>query len=240
MQKVFSIYKNLKIWQKSFVLIFLVFVVWYAFSLHNKLFEDKYATVVLDRNEQLLGAKIADDGQWRFPECDSVPSKLGICIVQFEDKTFYNHLGISLKGITRAIIQNYKRKKIVSGASTISMQTIRLIRKNPSRTFFEKIYEMILATRLEISRSKNEILRLYISHAPFGNNVVGLNAASWRYFGKNSNKLSWAESATLAVLPNAPGLIYPGKNHQRLLSKRNALLLNLFQKGIIDTPTSGH
>lgn len=237
MQKVFSIYKKLKIWQKSFVLIFSVFVVWYAFSLPNKLFEDKYATVVLDRNEQLLGAKIADDGQWRFPQCDSVPSKLGICIVQFEDKTFYNHLGISLKGITRAIIQNYKRKKIVSGASTISMQTIRLIRKNPSRTFFEKIYEMILATRLEISRSKNEILRLYISHAPFGNNVVGLNAASWRYFGKSSNKLSWAESATLAVLPNAPGLIYPGKNHQRLLSKRNALLLNLFQKGIIDTPT---
>ena len=83
------------------------------------------------------------------------------------------------------------------------MQTIRLAR-NESRTFGEKVIEMILATRLEFRASKEEILSMYVSHAPFGGNVVGLNAASWRYFGHSAEDLSWAESAMLAVLPNAP------------------------------------
>lgn len=90
------------------------------------------------------------------------------------------------------------------------MQVIRLARQQP-RTILEKSYEMILATRLEISKSKNEILALYISNAPFGGNVVGLDAAAWRYYGRSPDKLSWGETATLAVLPNAPALIYPGK-----------------------------
>jgi len=122
----------------------------------------------------------------------------------------------------------------VSGGSTITMQLARIMRKNPSRTFFEKIYEMILATRLEIRYSKHEILGEYAAHAPFGNNVVGLEAASWRYFGRGPEQLSWAESATLAVLPNAPGLIYPGKNHQRLLEKRNRLLKRLYEVKLLD------
>ncbi|MFM2048274.1 MAG: penicillin-binding protein, partial [Bacteroidota bacterium] len=235
MQKLNRWFKELKRWKKIILFGSLFFLIWYVFALPKILFKDKYTTVLLDRNGEFLGAKISDDGQWRFPECDSVPKKLEICLLQFEDKTFYHHVGISAKGITRAAIQNCKRKKIVSGASTITMQTIRLMRKNPPRTFAEKMYEMILATRLEFGYSKKEILRLYVSHAPFGNNVVGLNAASWRYFGKNAEKLSWAECATLAVLPNAPGLIYPGKNHQRLLLKRNRLLANLWQQKIIDT-----
>jgi penicillin-binding protein 1C len=85
--------------------------------------------------------------------------------------------------------------------------------------------------------SKNEILELYAAHAPFGGNVVGLEMASWRYFGVQSHQLSWAESATLAVLPNAPSLIYPGENQIKLLSKRNRLLLKLNQEGIIDEQT---
>lgn len=210
---------------------------WYLFSLPNILFKRDYSTVLLDRNGELLGAKISKDGQWRFPESDSIPSKFETCILQFEDANFYHHLGISSKGVARAVYQNIKSKKIKSGASTITMQTIRLIRNNPSRTFREKILEMILATRLEIKCSKKEILNLYASHAPFGNNVVGLEAASWRYFGRSSYKLSWAESATLAVLPNAPGLIYPGKNHERLFAKRNRLLKKLVEKNLIDSTT---
>lgn len=96
---------------------------------------------------------------------------------------------------------------------------------------------MILATRLEISYSKEEILALYASNAPFGGNVVGLDAAAWRYYGRNPNQLSWAETTTLAVLPNAPSLIFPGKNHAKLLIKRNKLLDKLYKKNIIDSIT---
>ena len=112
----------------------------------------------------------------------------------------------------RAFNQNLFSDKIVSGGSTITMQLIRLSRKGRSRSYKEKIIEIILALRLELTHSKEEILNLYASHAPFGGNVVGLEAASWRYYGRSSHLLSWGEMATLAVLPNAPSLIYPGKN----------------------------
>jgi len=78
---------------------------------------------------------------------------------------------------------------------------------------------LILATRLEFRHSKDKILQLYASHAPYGSNVVGIEMASWKYFGLQPHQLSWAETATLAVLPNAPSLIYPGKNQEKLLKK---------------------
>ena len=212
----------------------ILFLIWYAQCLPNQLFTDSTSTVLLDRDGELLGARIADDGQWRFPETKTVPPKIATCMIAFEDRNFYSHIGISLKGIGRAIVQNSKSSKIVSGGSTITMQLARIMRKNPPRTYREKVLEMLLATRMELRYSKQEILALYASHAPFGNNVVGLDAASWRFFGRNSTQLSWAESATLAVLPNAPGLIYPGKNHDQLLKKRNRLLTYLFSAGKID------
>lgn len=137
----------------------------------------------------------------------------------------------------RAIIQNLKANKIKSGGSTISMQVIRLSREKKKRTIVEKLIEIILALRLELSYSKYEILTLYASNAPFGGNIVGLDAASWRYFGRDASKLSWAESVTLAILPNAPSLIYPGKNQERLLVKRNRLLDQLFYAEFIDKET---
>ena len=96
---------------------------------------------------------------------------------------------------------------------------------------------MVLATRLECSFSKEKILSFWCSNAPFGGNVVGLDAASWRYFNRKATDLSWAETATLAVLPNAPNLIYPGKNQQKLLVKRNRLLKKLYIKKVIDSIT---
>jgi penicillin-binding protein 1C len=92
----------------------------------------------------------------------------------------------------------------------------------------------MLAFRLEFSYSKQEILALYASNAPFGGNVVGLDAAAWRYFGKSADNLSWAEAATLAVLPNSPGMIHPGRNRNRLLRKRNELLQLLFRQQAFD------
>lgn len=130
-----------------------------------------------------------------------------------------------------------KAGKVVRGGSTLTQQVIRLSRKGKNRTYLEKILEIIFATRLELGYSKNEILEMYAAHAPFGGNVVGLEMASWRYFGVQSNQLSWAENAVLAVLPNAPSLIYPGKNQIKLLNKRNRLLLKLHQEGVIDKQT---
>lgn len=97
---------------------------------------------------------------------------------------------------------------------------------------------MILALRLEIRYSKEEIIGLYAANAPFGSNVVGLEAASWRYYGRNAKTLSWGEMATLAVLPNSPSLVHPGKNSTRLIKKRNDLLDKLAKLKYIDQATA--
>lgn len=201
------------------------------------MFDTSYSTVLEDVNGKLLGAKIADDYQWRFPISDHVPEKFKIALLEFEDRDFENHIGIDFSSLLRATLQNLEAKKVVSGASTITMQVIRLAQKNPPRTVPEKVKEMILATRLELSHTKDEILKLYAAHAPFGGNVVGLETASWRYFGRNSNELSWAESTMLAVLPNSPALIHPGRNRDELKTKRDRLLHRLHDRGFIDELT---
>lgn len=209
----------------------------FYFSLPDPLFKDPYSTVLEDRTGNLLSASIAEDGQWRFPEQQHVPVKFTEAILMFEDKRFFSHPGIDLLATCRAIRQNLSAGKVVSGGSTITMQVIRLMRKNHSRTFFEKAIEMILAVRLELSFNKREILSFYSSHAPFGGNVVGLEAASWRYFGRRLGQLSWAEAAMLAVLPNNPSLIHLNKNRNELLVKRNKLLDRLALAGKLDEIT---
>lgn len=215
----------------------LLFVVWYIFCLPAVPFNRPYSTVLFDRNNELLGACVASDEQWRFPSGDSIPEKYKICLIEFEDRGFYDHPGVSAKSIFRAVSQNIRNGKTVSGASTITMQVARMMGKNKKRNLFNKIKEMLIATRLEIRYSKAEILNLYVSNAPYGNNVVGFEAASWRYYGNSTANLSWAQSATLAVLPNAPGLMYPGRNHDKLMAKRNRLLRRLYQQKILDGTT---
>ena len=205
----------------------------YLFLLPRHLFKVPYSTVVHDRHNELLGARLASDGQWRFPAADTVPYKFKACLIQFEDRYFYFHHGVNPIAVVRALYQNVTQRHIVSGASTITMQTVRIAR-NKSRTWNEKIIEMLWATRLEHRYGKEQILALYASHAPFGGNVVGIEAAAQRYFGHASTELSWAEAATLAILPNAPAMIHPGKNRARLLSKRNRLLTSLHKNGYID------
>ncbi|TAE47921.1 MAG: penicillin-binding protein 1C [Bacteroidetes bacterium] len=206
----------------------------YVFCLPDPLFKDPLSTVLEDRKGQLLGARIAADGQWRFPEREDAPEKFAVSLITFEDKRFYYHPGVDPLAMFRAVGQNLRGRSVISGGSTLSMQVIRLSRKGKSRTLWEKLIEIVLATRLELRYSKQEILGLYASHAPFGGNVVGIDAASWKYFGRDAASLSWAESALLAVLPNAPGLIHPGKNRDQLLGKRNRLLTRLRDTGVID------
>jgi len=207
------------------------------FSLPKPLFNSPTSYVIDDDKGQLLGASIATDGQWRFPYDGEVPYKFKQCIIAFEDKRFMHHPGVDVLAFGRAIRQNLKGKRISSGGSTLTMQVIRMATHH-NRTIWNKLLEMIMSLRLEITYNKAEILGLYASNAPFGGNVIGLNAASWRYFGRSPNKLSWGEMAAMAVLPNSPALVHPGKNRQVLLKKRNQLLDKLCRQNVIDKSTA--
>lgn len=229
-----------RLWQNNNFkvgLILLILFLLYWFSLPHPLFKDPTCMVLEDRNNDLLGARIAADGQWRFPPQDTVPDKFAKALIAFEDRRFYYHPGFDATAMARAFLQNLRNGRIVSGGSTITMQVIRLARKDKPRNLYQKLVEMVLATRLELTHRKRSILALYASYAPFGGNVVGLDAASWRYFGKQPRLLSWAEAATLAVLPNSPALIHPGRNRAALLQKRNRLLDKLLQDKKIDVLT---
>jgi penicillin-binding protein 1C len=235
-----------KIWwhskgQKRLLLIAHIFVpVLFVFLLlpgPRNLFDDPYSTVLYAADGQLLGARIAEDGQWRFPVADELPHNYIEAVILFEDRYFNYHPGVNPLAIIRAFGQNIQARRTVSGGSTITMQLIRLSRKGKARTIFEKMYEAIAAFRLSLAANKQDVMRLYAAHAPFGGNVVGLEAAAWRYFGRPPHDLSWAEAAVMAVLPNAPSLINPGKNRQLLLDKRNRLLEKLLQNNKLDSLT---
>lgn len=216
------------------VLFFLLFLIWFIFCLPDPLFKKPYSTVLEDKEGNLISAQIASDQQWRFPVADTIPYKFRKAICFFEDEYFYYHPGVNPVSMFKALISNVKAKSIVRGGSTISMQVVRLACNHQNRNIFVKIYEMILATRLELQYSKAEILALYASHAPYGGNIVGLEAASWRYYNRPPHLLSWGEVATLAVLPNAPALVFPGKKQETLLKKRNRLLQKLYKNGEMD------
>ena len=219
------------------VLCFFGLFIWFWCSLPSQLFNEPTSFVIEDRTGNLLNASIAADGQWRFPYNETVPEKFIKCITTFEDKRFYLHPGIDVISFCRAAISNFKNKKNTQGGSTLTMQVMRLSRHPAKRDLWQKIFESILAVRLECTYSKKEIMALYASEAPFGSNVIGLDAASWRYFGRSPEKLSWGEMAALAVLPNAPSLVHPGKNRNILLNKRNSLLNKLLANNTIDSAT---
>lgn len=209
-----------------------LFLLWF-FSLPSELFNVPASSIAESQEGIMLGARIADDGQWRFPKMDSVPKRFEQAILQFEDAHFYSHPGFNPVSMAKAFWLNLTTDRR-RGGSTLTQQVIRLSRKNKERSYPEKLIELFQSTRLEAEYSKKEILILYASYAPFGGNVVGLETASWRYFGIPAEDLSWGQSAALAVLPNAPSLIFPGKNESILKEKRDRLLLKLFRQKIID------
>ncbi|HPC97605.1 MAG TPA: penicillin-binding protein 1C [Bacteroidales bacterium] len=200
-------------------------------------FRNPLSTVVEAADGTLLGARVADDGQWRFPPPDSVPYKFTKALLAFEDNYFYYHPGVNPVSLLRALKLNIKAGRVISGGSTVTMQVARLAGGNPDRTYPRKLLEILSALKLELLKSKKEILKMYAANAPFGGSTVGIEAASWRYFGTSCYNLSWAGAATLAVLPNSPSLVHPGKNRLQLKKKRDDLLKKLFEKGIIDSLT---
>ena len=197
------------------------------------LFNVPTSTVVTDSKGALIGARISADEQWRFPQSDSISSKLEHCILAFEDRRFYFHPGIDLIALSRAMVHNLRLGRVAEGGSTITMQVARMARGNQSRNLWQKMIEALWAFDIELTYSKRDILRLYASNAPFGGNTVGIDAAAWRYFGRSADNLSWAENATLAVLPNSPSLIHLSRNREKLKKKRDGLLQTLMDEGTI-------
>ena len=205
-----------------------------ATRLPDPLFDDPVSSVLEARDGSLLGARIAPDGQWRFPGRDTVPGKFATAVIAAEDKRFRGHPGVDPIAMARALWANLRAGTVVSGGSTITMQVIRMSRGSRPRTYREKFVEAALALRLELGTDKDEVLALYAAHAPFGGNVVGLEAAAWRYFGRGPADLSWAEAAMLAILLNNPAAVHPGRSREELLEKRDRLLRRLAETGAID------
>ncbi|MFW5688215.1 MAG: penicillin-binding protein 1C [Spirochaetota bacterium] len=212
----------------------LLLVLWLV-AVPRPLFDEPYSRVVYDRGGRLLGALIAADEQWRFPRSPhALPERYVTALVAFEDERFFRHPGVDPIAIARAAVSNLAAGEVVSGGSTITMQLARLARGNRPRTYVQKFAEASLALRLELAMSKDEVIRAFAAHAPFGGNVVGIEAASWRYFGRPAAEVTWAEAALLAVLPNSPSLMHLAQRRDELEAKRDRLLERLAQDRVID------
>ena len=201
-----------------------------AIPLPKPLFSNDYSTVVLGNNGQILRAFLNQAEQWHLPPNPShpIPQKLKTAVLHFEDRRFELHIGIDPLALARALYQNITQQKVISGASTLTMQVTRLM--NPKkRTYANKALEILQALKIETQYSKTDILHTYLNHAPYGGNIVGYRAASHRYFQK--------DPALLAVLPNAPGIISPQANPALLHKKRDQLLDALYVAHHIDEET---
>ncbi len=223
--------KKLKILFSTALAVIFIFII---IPLPDPLFEQDYSVVVLDRRGEILRIFLNKKQMWQLPpdSSHSIPRKLKQAVLFFEDRYFYSHPGVNPVSLLRALKQNIAGGKVVSGASTITMQTARLMQPK-ARTYANKLLEILQALKMELRYSKDEILELYLNHAPYGGNIVGYRAASLRYFRKIPEALSWAEAATLAVLPNAPGLIAPLTDPDRLKQKRDRLLRRLREAGLL-------
>jgi penicillin-binding protein 1C len=165
----------------------------------------KISTTVVDRNGKLLRAFAMADGRWRLPAQvkDVDPGYLNL-LLNYEDRRFRSHIGVDPLAMGRAAFQLVTRGHIVSGGSTITMQVARLMEPRQERSITAKLRQMVRAVQLERKFTKDQILDLYLTLAPFGGNLEGVRAASFAYFGKEPKRLSLAESALLVALPQSP------------------------------------
>jgi penicillin-binding protein 1C len=232
--KIKDIIKKHKVLTVIALIILFILIVWWVTRLPSPIFKNDYSTVITDETGSILRVYLNSDSQWILPiEEKGIPYKLKNSVLLYEDKRFYSHFGIDIFALFRAIKQDILKRKIVSGASTITMQTARTI-KPKKRNIGNKIIEMIQALKLEIYFSKEEILKLYLSHISYGNNIIGYRTASLKYFGVEPENLTWSQSATLAVIPNEPGALSKKSRIAKVYKKRNFLLRKLYQSGYID------
>ncbi len=181
-----------------------------------------YSPVVYDADGRLVAAYLSADDKWRF-HTDNVPEALKQALMFKEDRRFYYHFGVDVLAVLRAAITNAVTRRRTSGASTITMQVVRLLHPGP-RTYERKIFEAFYALRLEYRLSKRQILELYFNLLPFGGNIEGVEAAARFYFQKSVAALSPAQLTTLCVLPNRPNGLRPDKRGAELIKARNKWL----------------
>ncbi len=193
-----------------------------------------FSTIIYDRNGEILRIYLNKEEQFVLPPNSNfrVPEKLKEAVVAFEDKDFYTHLGVAPKGIARAIWLNVKSGRRVSGGSTITMQTIKMLRGG-KRNYVNKVIEIFYAFILEAKFTKEEILDLYLSNVPYGKNIRGYRGAILKYYGDVGENITWSQAASLAILPNSPSLITFKKRKDEFLKKKNRLLKVLFNEGEI-------
>jgi penicillin-binding protein 1C len=195
---------------------------------------DADSVMALDRNGRLLRAFTTNDGRWRLPvEAKDVDQRYLAMLLAFEDRRFHSHPGVDVAAVTRAGGQLMRYGRIVSGASTLTMQVARLIEGSHERTASGKARQMLRAIQLERQLTKDQILALYLKLAPFGGNIEGVRAASLTYFGKEPRRLSAAESALLVALPQAPESRRPDRHAARARLARNRVLDRMVDMGVI-------
>ena len=226
--KKFKFLKFLALSLALMVAIFLILDQIYPLNL-DALKKDE-AKILLDKNGEIINMKLSSDGIWRFHE-QSFPNSLKQCVVLFEDRYFYYHFGVNFASIFRAFFHNLRSDNRI-GASTITMQVARMLEPS-DRSYKNKIREIFRAFQLELHFSKDEILNLYLNLAPYGGNIEGAKAASFFYFGKELNELSYAQAALLSTIPKNPN-----KNRLDRVSNINALknrvIKMLYKANLID------
>lgn len=212
----------------SFILCFALLDLHFPFEARPQ-----WSVQVLDRKGNLLNAYLSRDDKWRFScKADEIDPLLKSAFLQKEDRWFYYHPGINPMAIVRALWSNITSGKRVSGASTITMQVVRLLEPRP-RTIGSKLTESFRAMQLEVRYSKQEIFEMYLSLVPYGGNIEGVKTASWLFYGKPPALLSPAEALTMAVIPNKPGSLRQGRARMELVQFRNRWLKSLHSDGLI-------
>lgn len=190
---------------------------------------------VLDRDGDLLRAYTVADGRWRLAlPVDRVDPLYLRMLLAYEDKRFYRHAGVDPKSVIRAAVQALWNGRVVSGGSTLTMQVARLLEEGTTGEVGGKLRQMRVALALERRLSKDQILQLYLSLAPFGGNLEGVRAASISYFGKEPKRLTPAEAALLVAIPQAPESRRPDRAADRAEAARNRVLARAVKEGVID------
>ena len=190
---------------------------------------------VLDRDGKLLRAYTVADGRWRLAlPPDKVDPVYLRMLLAFEDKRFYQHHGVDLRSLTRAVLQAVRNGRVVSGGSTLTMQVARLLEDGTTGEVGGKLRQMRVALALERRLSKDQILQLYLHLAPFGGNLEGVRAASISYFGKEPYRLTPAEAALLVAIPQSPETRRPDRAADRAEAARNRVLARAAGAGVID------
>lgn len=193
------------------------------------------SAVVLDATGRPLRAFPLADGRWRLPvDPDKIDPAFLRALLEVEDRRFWSHPGVDVLALLRALRDALIAGQVRSGASTLTMQTARLLEPRPQRTPGAKLIEMVRALQLERRLDKQDILALYLTLAPYGGNIEGLRAGSWAWFGREPRELSPEQIALLLALPQAPEARRPDRHPEAARQARARLLRRLVTAGLLD------